>query len=346
MRRITQERAQNWLNGQMNTEVQPVLRTQNSAQAAVLIVDDDASILGVVSEVLEDDGYVVMTAGSGEEAIDLLRDNQYALVMSDIRLPGINGVEVLEHIRRVSPRTNVIMITSHASLETSIDAIKHGAYDYLLKPFDDLSLISNAAKRAIDAHNLDKERSQLIRSLKLSNNELARVNGVLHGLAVRDGLTELYNHRYINEVLDKEIKKAAVEGTNLSLIFIDVDKFKIFNDQNGHQNGDVLLRELSALMRENIRNKDVVARWGGEEFVIVTPNTDEKVATHLADTLRQTIADHLFMRDLKRANMQVTISAGISSLRKHKSKSALLEAADAALYQAKANGRNQVATAP
>jgi two-component system cell cycle response regulator len=329
----------------MNTQSQPALQAQKSAEAEVLIVDDDASILGVVSEVLEDDGYVVTTASSGEEAVDLLRDNQYALVISDIRLPGINGVEVLDHIKRVSPRTNVIMITSHGSLDTSIDAIKHGAYDYLLKPFEDLSLISSAAKRAIDAYSLGKERSQLIRSLQLSNDELALLNGVLHGLAVRDGLTELYNHRYINEVLDNEIRKAAVEGTNLSLIFIDVDKFKAFNDQNGHQNGDVLLRELSALMRENIRNKDVVARWGGEEFVIVTPNTDERVATQLADRLRELIADHLFMQDSKCTNMHITISAGVASLRKHSSKSALLEAADAALYQAKANGRNQVATA-
>lgn len=328
----------------MSTQVQPAPQAQKSADAQVLIVDDDVSILGVVSEVLVDDGYAVMTASSGEEAIDLLRDNQYALVMSDIRLPGINGVQVLEHVGRVSPRTNVIMITSHASLDTSIDAIKHGAYDYLLKPFEDLSLISSAAKRAIDAYELDKERSQLIRSLKLSNKELGRLNNVLHGLAVRDGLTELYNHRYINEVLEKEIKKAAVEGTNLSLIFIDVDNFKVFNDLNGHQNGDVLLRELSALMRENIRNKDVVARWGGEEFVIVAPNTDERVATHLADSLRVTIADHLFLQDVQPANMRVTISAGVASLRKHKSKTALLEAADAALYQAKADGRNQVAT--
>ncbi len=330
----------------MNTQVQPVLQAQKSAETQVLVVDDDVSILGVVSEVLEDDGYAVMTASSGEEAIDLLRDNQYSLVMSDLRLPGVNGVEVLEHVKRVSPRTNVIMITSHASLDTSIDAIKHGAYDYLLKPFEDLSLISSAAKRAIDAYNLDKERSQLIRSLKLSNKELARLNGVLHGLAVRDGLTELFNHRYINEVLEKEIKKAAVEGTNLSLIFIDVDKFKVFNDENGHQNGDVLLRELSALMRENVRNKDVIARWGGEEFVVVAPNTDERVATHLADTLRVMIADHLFMKDVKRANMRVTISAGVASLRMHKIKSALLEAADAALYEAKRKGRNQVSTAP
>ncbi len=329
----------------MNTSVQPVVEAEAPAEKRVMIVDDDASILGVVSEVLEDDGYSVSTASSGEEAMDLLRDNQFSLVMSDIRLPGINGVEVLEHIKRVSPRTNVIMITSHASLDTSIDAIKHGAYDYLLKPFEDLSLISSAAKRAIGAYELESERSQLIRSLKLSNKELARLNGVLHGLAVRDGLTDLYNHRYINELLDKHIAKSAVEGVDLALIFIDVDKFKVFNDHFGHQNGDVLLRELSALMRENIRNKDVVARWGGEEFVIVAPNTDEKTAALLADSLRGSIAAHAFMKNILKSSPSVTISAGVATLRKHGNKAALIEAADNALYQAKKDGRNLVRAA-
>ncbi|MCP5090341.1 MAG: diguanylate cyclase [Gammaproteobacteria bacterium] len=325
--------------------MQPVVEAEAPAEKRVLIVDDDASILGVVSEVLEDDGYSVSTASSGEEAMDLLRDNQFSLVMSDIRLPGINGVEVLEHIKRVSPRTNVIMITSHASLDTSIDAIKHGAYDYLLKPFEDLSLISSAAKRAIGAYELESERSQLIRSLKLSNKELARLNGVLHGLAVRDGLTDLYNHRYINELLDKHIAKSTVEGVDLALIFIDVDKFKVFNDHFGHQNGDVLLRELSALMRENVRNKDVVARWGGEEFVIVAPNTDEKTAVLLADSLRGSIAAHAFMKDTLKSSPSVTISAGVATLRKHGKKAKLIEAADNALYQAKKDGRNLVRAA-
>lgn len=326
----------------MSTSVQPALQTDNSSKIQVLVVDDDASILGVVSEVLEDDGYAVTTASSGEQALELLKENQYWLVMSDIRLPGINGVEVLENVRRHSPRTNVIMITSHASLDTSIDAIKHGAYDYLLKPFEDLSLISNAAKRAIESFKLDLERSQMIRSLKLSNKELARLNGVLHGLAVRDGLTELFNHRYINELLDKHIEKSTLEGADLSLIFIDVDKFKGFNDENGHHNGDILLRELSALMRENVRNKDVVARWGGEEFVIVSPTTDEKTAALLADSLRQSIASHRFMVNILGPDSQVTISAGVASLNKFGTKSALIEAADAALYSAKNNGRNQV----
>lgn len=322
--------------------VQPVAQADDAAKIQVLVVDDDASILGIVSEVLEDDGYAVSVASSGEEALDLLGENQYSLVMTDIRLPGINGVQVLEHINRVYPRTNVIIITSHASLDTSIDAIKHGAYDYLLKPFEDLSLISNSAKRAIDAFNLDVERSQLIRSLKLSNKELARLNGVLHGLAVRDGLTELFNHRYINELLDKHIAKSKLEASDLALIFIDVDKFKVFNDQHGHQNGDILLRELSALMRENVRNKDVVARWGGEEFVIVSPSTDEKTAALLADSLRQSIETHIFMRDILPPNTQITISAGVASLLKYENKQALIEAADAALYAAKDNGRNQV----
>ncbi len=312
-------------------------------QDRVLIVDDDASILGVVSEVLEDDGYHVETAGSGEEALTILGESEpFALVMSDIRLPGINGVEVLERVKTLNPRTNVIMITSHASLDTSIDAIKHGAYDYLLKPFEDLSLISRAAKRAVEQFNLDIERSQLIRSLKLSNQELERVNEVLHGLAIRDGLTDLFNHRHINELLDKEIMEATIDGSDLSLIFVDVDKFKEFNDEHGHHNGDIILREISSLMRENVRKKDIVARWGGEEFVIVCPKSDKKTAAYLAESLRRVIAEHNFMKAELGQSVQITISAGVAALFGQKTKAALVEAADAALYEAKNKGRNQV----
>jgi len=333
----------------MTTQAQPALEADDSAEKSaeiqVLVIDDDASILGIVSEVLEDEGYSVDTAGSGEDAMDMLAEKQYSLVLSDIRLPGMNGVEVLEHIKNVYPRTQVIMITSHASVNTSIDAIKHGAYDYLMKPFEELSQISNAAKRAIEAHNLEVERSQLIRSLKLSNKELARLNGVLHGMAVRDGLTDLFNHRYVNELLDKHIEKSSVEGVDLALIFIDVDKFKVFNDVHGHQNGDVLLRELSALMRENVRNKDIVARWGGEEFVIVSPNTKEKTAAMLADSLRESIAGHPFLKGIMEESPPVTISAGVAVISKFKNKAALVKAADGALYAAKNGGRNQIKVA-
>ena len=329
----------------MNADIQHDRPVAAPAENRVLIVDDDASILGVIAEVLEDDGCTVATAASGEEAVELLSGDEFALVMTDIRLPGINGVEVLERVKAVSPRTNVIMITSHASLDTVIDAMKLGAYDYLLKPFEDLSLISSAAKRGIDAFNLELERSQLIRSLKLSNEELARVNRILHGLAIRDGLTDLFNHRYINEVLDKQIENAAVEVVDLSLIFVDVDNFKVFNDEHGHQNGDVILRELSSLMRENVRKKDIVARWGGEEFVVVCPDTDDKSAGVLAESLRRTVAEHTFMKGILESQIKITISAGVASLGKQKSKPALVEAADAALYEAKDNGRNQVRTA-
>lgn len=329
----------------MNAQAQHDLEVSQSAKDRVLIVDDDASILGVIAEVLEDDGYEVTTAGSGEDALEFLSGDPFALVMTDIRLPGINGVAVLEKVKSVNTRTNVIMITSHASLETVIKAIKHGAYDYLLKPFEDLTLISSAAKRAIDAFNLEVERSQLIRSLKLSNEELARVNQVLHGLAIRDGLTNLFNHRYINEVLDRHIESASGGSGDLSLIFVDVDKFKVFNDKHGHQNGDVILRELSLLMRENVRKEDIVARWGGEEFVIVCPGTDEESAANLAESLRAAIAENTFMEGELELQVPITISAGVASLGKQKSKSVLVEAADAALYEAKDKGRNQVRVA-
>ncbi len=329
----------------MSAQPQSHVEQATKVRSRVLIVDDDASILGVVSEVLEDDGYDVTTAGTGEEALQLLGGEPFALVMTDIRLPGINGVKVLEYVREKQPRTNVIMITSHASLETSINAIKHGAYDYLLKPFEDLSLISSAAKRAVHAYNIDVERSQLIRSLKVTNQELARVNQVLHGLAIRDGLTNLYNHRYINEILDKEMNEALLDDSTLSLIFVDVDKFKEFNDQHGHHHGDLILRELGALMRENVRKKDFVARWGGEEFVILCPKTDAETGRMLAETLRKTVADNMFMRGENVAPVRITISAGVAASRRSFTKEALVESADGALYEAKRNGRNQVQVA-
>lgn len=326
----------------MNAQPKRAQVARLPTRSRVLVVDDDVSILGVVAEVLEDDGYEVVTATTAEEALEMLAGPEFALVMSDIRLPGMNGVALLEQIKKDCPRTNVIMITSHASLETSIDAIKHGAYDYLQKPFEDLSLISTAARRAIEAYELDVDRSQLIRSLKLSNKELARLNGVLHGLAIRDGLTDLFNHRYINEALDREIERAALEETDLSVIFVDVDKFKLFNDEHGHQDGDVVLREISALMRDNVRKKDIVARWGGEEFVIVAPDTNYRTAARLAESLRATIAEHIFMGNSNTGGANITISAGVASLHTKKTKTALIEAADNALYDAKKKGRNQV----
>lgn len=311
----------------------------------VLVVDDDASILGVIREVLEDDGYKVSTAGSGEEALELLAGEPFALVMSDIRLPGIDGIAVLERVKSTSPRTNVIMITSHASMQSSIDALKLGAYDYLTKPFEDLSLISSAAKRAVDSYNLDVERSQLIRSLKLSNDELARMNQVFHDLAIRDGLTDLFNHRHVNEVLESELDGSLVRGMGLSLIFVDVDKFKSYNDTYGHHNGDSLLRELSALMRESVRTKDVVSRWGGEEFLIVCPTTDEQTAARLAEELRLAVAQHSFSATDTQGGTRITISAGVASSERFRSKAELIEAADGALYDAKHAGRNQVCVA-
>ena len=184
-----------------------------------------------------------------------------------------------------------------------------------------------------------------MRSLKVSNEELTRMNEVFHGMAIRDGLTDAYNHRHINEMLDDEIHKAQVEYSDLSLIFLDVDNFKVFNDVNGHQAGDILLRELSGLMQESVRNKDVVARWGGEEFVVMCPNTAESVAARLAEELRRTVAEHAFSGADSQPHRKVTISAGVSTLVKFNDKQSLVQAADRALYEAKSAGRNAVRVA-
>ena len=173
----------------MNAQAQAQSQTGVLAVTKVLVVDDDYSILGVVSEVLEDDGLDVSTASSAEEAMDLLKKEQFALVMTDIRLPGTNGIGLLEHVKEVSPRTAVIMITSHGSMQTSIEAVRLGAYDYLLKPFEDLFMVSAVVERAMDRIQLEARNRLLTRQLQAYAEELERLNRELKDTADHDGLT-------------------------------------------------------------------------------------------------------------------------------------------------------------
>ncbi len=162
----------------------------------ILVVDDEDSVRKVMSQVLQDEGFAVTEAANGKQALECMQKDLYSLVITDIVMPEMTGLELLEKIKDQSPETQVIIITSHASLETAISAMRHGAYDYLFKPFKDLDLISAAANRAIEKVRLIAENQNLLRQLKKKNRELKHVNETLKNLASRDGLTGLYNHRY------------------------------------------------------------------------------------------------------------------------------------------------------
>lgn len=309
----------------------------------ILVVDDEMSLRELVSEVLTDDGYDVTTASTGEKALRLFAETPFTLVITDIRMPGMNGIDLLRKIKAENQDTQVIIITSHASLDTAVTALREGAYDYLIKPFEDLEVISAVVDRALEKVSLVVENRLLLEKLHINNQELELANVFLREMAIRDGLTGLYNHRHFQETLAAEVARSQRHKREFSLIFFDVDHFKTFNDTHGHPEGDTLLRILGQLIQERLRETDLAYRYGGEEFVLLLPETSKEGAVVVAENLRMKIET----TPLKGAEIQpmgkITVSIGVATFPGDGEEAAkLLENADQALYRAKQGGRNRV----
>jgi diguanylate cyclase (GGDEF)-like protein len=312
----------------------------------VLVADDDEALRSLVSQVLEADGLTVEVAGDGDEAWARFQESLPELVLTDIRMPGRSGLELLSDIKKASPLTHVIIMTSHASFETAVSALKHGAYDYLIKPFEDLELISCAARRAYDSIRLTRERDELVTQLREHNDELERLNRMFRELAIKDGLTGLFNHRFAQEALHQEVSRSKLHERPMSVLFADVDYFKLYNDIHGHQRGDVLLRKLAACLRSMARGSEVIARWGGEEFVVIAPEADTTIATSLAQRMCKAVAGLEVEGRETQPEGIVSISIGVATLGEHaEGPAGLIAQADAALYKAKNGGRNTVRVA-
>lgn len=310
----------------------------------ILIVDDEETIRGILSRVLvEKEGHEVTLVSNGEEGLELFRNDPFPLVITDIKLGGMDGIRLLQEIKKVDPDCLVVIITSDASMETSINALRYGAYDYLLKPFEDLDLVTSVVARAIEKIHLLRENETLIESLRRGKEELEDLNLKLRELAVRDGLTGLHDHRYFQDTLATEVSRAKRHGRIFSLLFLDVDFFKRYNDVNGHLAGDSVLKTLAAIFRENQRASAAIARYGGEEFVILLPETDKEGALIVAEKIRKRVLDHLFPGEEKQPQGKLTVSIGVASFPEDGTeRDALIQSADQALYKAKQNGRNAV----
>lgn len=312
----------------------------------VLVADDDEALRNIVGEVLRTSGFEILTAHDGDDAWRQFEQHYPDLVFADVRMPGRTGLDLLKDIKRVSPLTHVVIMTSHASLETALRALKNGAYDYLIKPFDDLELISVAAQRALDSLKLMRERDFLVSQLKERNDELERLNGVFRELAIRDGLTGLYNHRHAQQALQQEVERSKVRRRPVSVLFIDLDHFKIYNDRHGHQKGDEFLKSLAECLRATARDGDVIARWGGEEFVVIAPETDVKTALMVAEKVGRAVNELQVPVTGTEPHKAISVSIGVATLDDHAdSARGLIAMADRALYQAKRAGRDTVCVA-
>jgi diguanylate cyclase (GGDEF)-like protein len=259
-------------------------------------------------------------------------------------MPLLDGLQLLQKIRIKSPMTRVLVLTSFASVASSVQALKDGAFDYLIKPFESLDAVSRTVERAVLHIEAAREReAALVDSLIRKNMELGQLNKVFHDLASRDGLTGLYNHRFIQNTLQSEFERAQTNGHPLSVIVLDVDHFKDYNDSHGHLMGDYVLKTLADLLQHNVGDIDIVARWGGEEFVIVCPKCTPESAHALAARLCKTIAAYPFEGRETQPKRCVSVSVGVAAMT-HRTldPSELIRAADAAVYEVKRNGRDGV----
>lgn len=308
----------------------------------ILVADDELAIRSLVAELLEDEGHIVTLAEDGEDALKKYREERHEIVFSDIRMPKMTGIELLGEIKKMTELTQFIIMTSHASVDNSIAALKKGAFDYILKPFDDLEVVVDAANRAIANLSAIREQQYLLNTLSRQNEELGTLNKKFRELAIRDGLTGLFNHRHGEDRLVDEVDRARKFNRDLSLLFIDLDNFKFFNDKHGHLAGDEVLHSLGKLMSGATRDSDTLARWGGEEFIIIAPETNEQQACQLAEMIRKQVAEYAFPHAEQQPLGYVSLSIGVATMSDGIANAEqLLKLADKAVYRAKESGRNR-----
>jgi len=294
----------------------------------VLVADDDAINRQVLASLLKPD-YVVLLAKTGEQALERAVRHLPDLVLLDVMMPDMNGYEVLR-LLRADPQTahiQVIFITGKGRPEDEARGLKMGAADYITKPFNATVVVARVATHL-----------QVVRQRRL-----------LEHLAHMDGLTELANRRSFDEAYQAEWQRATRHGHALSVAILDIDFFKQFNDHYGHPAGDRALRAVARSARGAMRRPgDMAARYGGEELVVIMPETDAAQARHVAESIREAVAQLLVPHEYSGASPVLTVSIGGATLAPggQESASTLFDAADSALYGAKAGGRNRVQWRP
>lgn len=304
-------------------------RESAESRGRILVVDDNPDNVEIIATRLRSHNYEVEEASRGEEALERIKANPPDLVLLDVMLPGIDGYAVARQIKADASLQfiPVILVTARDSTEDKVAGLDAGADDYLTKP--------------INFPELEARVRSMLRIRELQS-ELEVKNRELERLSITDGLTGLYNHRHVHEIVHEEFERAKRSDEPLSVVMLDLDFFKDVNDRYGHQAGDAMLRSMANILRETAREIDKLGRYGGEEFIAVLPGTTMESAAIFAERVREGVARHRF--DVGTAKLETTISAGVAT---HPDPAVgdpgdLVRLADEALYAAKAAGRNRV----
>lgn len=460
----------------------------------ILVVDDDAFFRTVCSDILVNAGYDVKTASSGLEALSAIGNEDFDMVLTDLVMPDMSGLDVLERTKQINTLIDVVVVTGHGSLETAVDALKKGAFDYIRKPLNEEELLHTVSgcmeKKKLLEENIEmrqalnlfeatrnivatieinklftisldamlqvvpadagmlafyeegpeegqkkldikclrhldiKDAERLLEALKagyqkvlegldeitaISGGELnekdpeefkgwgslliipfvnakgqtpmgfllllrkdmswgyglrevknasfiaehassafdnARKYSEAKGMAFIDSLTNLYNSKYLETALEKEIKRAERSLTPVTVLFMDLDNFKKINDTNDHLVGSKVLVEVARVILKNVREVDTVVRYGGDEYVVILVDADYTSAFLVADRIRAAVENHPFLHD-EGLDIRITASIGMATYPVHtKDKKELLRMADKAMYRAKGISRNVVYLEP
>jgi two-component system cell cycle response regulator len=318
----------------------------------ILIVDDDLDHSSLLADALtmyyesRADSHIVRVATGAEALAQPL--TEFDMLLVDYHLPDMEGMELLEKILRQA-ELPVIFVTGENDLTIAAKAIEDGAQDYVVKSGDYLFAIPAIVQKNLLLHKIKVDNQRLsarlqtmLEELRIKNEQLEDSMKKLREMATTDSLTGLYNRRYFGEQLNRLYEEAVRYDNDLSCCMIDMDHFKQLNDTLGHQMGDQLICMLSNVIRSNLRSSDMAARYGGDEFVLLLPQTSSLEGNILLERIREQIARQA--DENSKIRFPVTLSIGIASLREDypESPDGLVSMADRALYHAKELGRNCV----
>ncbi|MFH1812038.1 MAG: diguanylate cyclase [Pseudomonadota bacterium] len=348
----------------------------------LLIVEDDEALRQVLRRTFAP-GYEVIEAVDGLDGLEQARAMSPVAVISDQRMPRLSGVEMLSQIKEFAPYCVRVLVTGYDDYGAVVDAVNAAkVHHYFEKPFHPhhmrtvVDALVHAAELEVQRDNLTARLSESVEQLEQANRalresesslsrlvdertgelqqrntELLEANRKLQDLAVRDGLTGLFNHRYLVEHLEMELARSQRYGRQFCLLFVDVDDFKRVNDSLGHQVGDAALCAIAEVFKpssaKGLRQSDFTARYGGEEFCILLPETALDGGRIKAERLRQAVEQHPWSEVARDLDRPLTVSIGVSGYPEHgESIDSLLKHADRAPYQAKEMGKNRIVLAP
>jgi two-component system, cell cycle response regulator len=311
-----------------------VVRTRELADAvtpiSVLLVEDSAAIRALVRRMLGAGGHSVVEATGGAAALAVCRQQQPDVMLLDVEMPEMSGWDVLAAMKADPALRDVpvVFLTGRSDTTDIVEGLRLGAHDYLRKPCEPTELLA---------------RVQAAARVKRLQDELRQRNQELDHISRTDVLTGLRNRRHVQEYLARLVSLARRTAEPIAVLVVDVDHFKSVNDRHGHDAGDTVLRQVAERMASSVRLEDMVGRWGGEEFLVVLPNTAAEGAAELAERLRQVVAEAPCQLG-GGGEVQVTISIGCAASLTADA-GTLVRSADTALYEAKEAGRNRVVVA-